>query len=69
MTLPVVPHLSLAACTTPTKVRWADVLVENFKAGTMAKLGLGYDALSAENPRLIVASSSGYGPAPRAAPL
>lgn len=41
----------------------ADVLVENFKPGGMAKLGLGYDELSAENPGLIYASISGFGSA------
>ncbi len=39
----------------------ADVLVENFTPGVMARLGLGYDVLSARNPRLIYACSSGYG--------
>ncbi len=38
-----------------------DVLVENFTPGTMASLGLGYDVLSAINPRLIFASISGFG--------
>jgi crotonobetainyl-CoA:carnitine CoA-transferase CaiB-like acyl-CoA transferase len=41
----------------------ADVLVENFKPGGMAKLGLGYDELSAGNPGLIYASISGFGSA------
>jgi formyl-CoA transferase len=41
--------------------RSADVLVENFRPGVMARLGLDYAALSAENPRLIYASISGYG--------
>ena len=40
---------------------WADVLVENFRPGTLARLGLGYEALSAINPRLIFASVTGYG--------
>lgn len=40
----------------------ADVLVQNFKTGGAEKLGLGYDVLSAENPRLIYCSISGYGP-------
>jgi crotonobetainyl-CoA:carnitine CoA-transferase CaiB-like acyl-CoA transferase len=39
----------------------ADVLIENFRPGVMRHLGLGFDTLSAENPRLIYASISGYG--------
>ena len=39
----------------------ADVLVENFAPGTLRRLGVGYDVLRAENPRLIYASGSGYG--------
>jgi benzylsuccinate CoA-transferase BbsF subunit len=39
----------------------ADVVVENFSAGVMGRLGLGYDRLSALNPRLIYLSMSGYG--------
>jgi len=39
----------------------SDVLVENFRPGTMAKLGYGYDALKARFPRLIYAAASGFG--------
>ena len=39
----------------------ADVLVENFAAGTMDRLGLGYDVMQDVNPRLIYASGTGYG--------
>ncbi|GAB4275986.1 MAG: CaiB/BaiF CoA-transferase family protein [Deferrisomatales bacterium] len=38
-----------------------DVLVENFRPGTMEKLGLGYEALARVNPRLIYAAASGFG--------
>ena len=38
-----------------------DVVVENFRPGVMAKLGLGYDDFSAVNPGIIFVSSSGYG--------
>jgi len=41
--------------------RAADVLVENFKTGGADRLGLGYEALRAENPGLIYCSITGYG--------
>jgi crotonobetainyl-CoA:carnitine CoA-transferase CaiB-like acyl-CoA transferase len=39
----------------------ADVLVENLRPGAMRRMGLGYDDLAAENPRLVYASASGWG--------
>lgn len=39
----------------------ADVLVENFRPGTMERLGLGYDACHDLNPRLVYASITGFG--------
>lgn len=42
-------------------VRRADVFVENYRPGTLDRLGLGYDTLREENPRLIFASVSGFG--------
>ncbi len=41
-------------------LRKSDVLVENFAAGTMERLGLGYEAVSRLNPRLIYASLKGF---------
>src|SRR5436190_17440116 len=41
--------------------RASDILIENYRPGVMAALGLGYDDLAALNPRLIYASISGYG--------
>ena len=39
----------------------ADVVVENFRPATLERLGLGYERLSASNPRLIYCSISGFG--------
>ena len=44
-----------------TLIGQADVLIENFRPGAMEKWGLGYEALAAENPRLIMARVSGFG--------
>lgn len=43
-------------------VRGADVVVNNFRAGVMERMGFGYEALSAINPRIICAFGSGFGP-------
>ncbi|SIS84114.1 Crotonobetainyl-CoA:carnitine CoA-transferase CaiB [Roseivivax lentus] len=42
-------------------VRDADILIENFKVGGLAKYGADYDSLSAVNPRLIYCSITGFG--------
>ena len=39
----------------------ADVVVENYEAGTMERMGLGYEVLHRLNPRIIYATSTGYG--------
>ncbi|KAA9153965.1 CoA transferase [Amycolatopsis acidicola] len=42
-------------------VRWADVVVENYRPGTMAKMGLGYERLKELKPDIILVSISGFG--------
>src|SRR4030095_16790221 len=39
----------------------SDVVVENFRPGTLARIGLGYPTLAAKHPRLIYCSISGFG--------
>jgi crotonobetainyl-CoA:carnitine CoA-transferase CaiB-like acyl-CoA transferase len=40
----------------------ADVFVQNFRHGVADRLGLGYEAMKARNPKIIYASATGYGP-------
>lgn len=49
-------------------VAHADVVIENFRPGTMEKFGLGYDALSAVNPGVVLTRVSGFGQYGPAAP-
>jgi benzylsuccinate CoA-transferase BbsF subunit len=42
-------------------VKKSDVVIENFSAGVLDKMGLGYKQLSQDNPRLVMVSLSGYG--------
>ncbi len=42
-------------------VRTADVLIESFRPGVMAKLGLSYEALKVHNPKLVYCALTGYG--------
>lgn len=42
-------------------VKDADVVLENFKTGTLAKMGLGYEELKKVNPAIILCSVTGYG--------
>ncbi|MGO4705947.1 CaiB/BaiF CoA transferase family protein [Microvirga sp. 2MCAF38] len=39
----------------------ADIVVENFRAGVMDRLGIGYEVLAADNPRLVYAAIRGFG--------
>jgi crotonobetainyl-CoA:carnitine CoA-transferase CaiB-like acyl-CoA transferase len=55
LNLPGAYELALKLCDT------ADILVENFRAGTLGFFGLDYETLAKRNPRLIYASITGYG--------
>ncbi|MFI7062423.1 CaiB/BaiF CoA transferase family protein [Kribbella sp. NPDC050124] len=49
--------------------RRADVVLENFKPGGLARFGLDYDTVAASNPRVVYASISGFGSGPKGAVL
>ena len=49
--------------------RRADVFIENFKPGGLARFGLDYDTVAATNPAVVYASISGFGSGPRGASL
>jgi crotonobetainyl-CoA:carnitine CoA-transferase CaiB-like acyl-CoA transferase len=49
--------------------RRADVFIENFKPGGLARFGLDYDSVSAANPAVVYASISGFGSGPKGAAL
>jgi crotonobetainyl-CoA:carnitine CoA-transferase CaiB-like acyl-CoA transferase len=57
-------HQAQGAAAARQLAQSADVVIENFKPGTMGKYGLDYAALSAVNPRLIYASHKGFLPGP-----
>lgn len=42
-------------------VRWADILIENFRPGTLERWNLGYEELVRENPRLVLIRATGFG--------
>jgi crotonobetainyl-CoA:carnitine CoA-transferase CaiB-like acyl-CoA transferase len=52
-----------------TLARRADVMVENFRPGALARFGLDYDAVRVSNPTVVYASITGFGTAPEAKPL
>ena len=54
-------HDPQAVRTVRVLARTCDVLIENFRPGVIEKWGLGYETLSADNPRLVYVAISGYG--------
>ena len=57
-------HLPVGAAAARRLAASADVVIENFKPGTMAKYGLDWPSLQAANPRLIYVSHKGFLPGP-----
>jgi len=49
--------------------RRADIMIENFRPGGLARFGLDYDSVAATNPRVVYASISGFGTTPQGASL
>jgi crotonobetainyl-CoA:carnitine CoA-transferase CaiB-like acyl-CoA transferase len=49
--------------------RRADVVIENFRSGGLARFGLDFDSVAATNPRVVYASITGFGPQPGGAEL
>ncbi|MET0837619.1 MAG: CaiB/BaiF CoA-transferase family protein [Marmoricola sp.] len=49
--------------------RRADVLIENFRPGGLARFGLDYESVARDNPGVVYASISGFGSGPKGAPL
>jgi len=49
--------------------RRADVVIENFRTGGLARFGLDFDSVAATNPRVVYASITGFGPQPGGAEL
>ena len=49
--------------------RRADILIENFRPGGLARFGLDYDTVATTNPRIVYASISGFGTSPKGAVL
>src|SRR5690606_7816360 len=50
-------------------VKLSDLVIENFTVGTLERLGIGYDVLSAVNPAIILLSLAGFGSASRLADM
>jgi crotonobetainyl-CoA:carnitine CoA-transferase CaiB-like acyl-CoA transferase len=58
-----------AAAAARELARRADVVIQNFRTGGLARFGLDYDTVAATNPRVVYASITGFGPQPGGAEL